>query len=80
MQKQVTDLEAEREQKQRDFDRKLLLAKSKIEMEEASATAGAARPAPGGLLPTPVNQERSGTNKPGDRTRETWGFQLWHWC
>uniref|UniRef100_A0A8D1UME8 TNFAIP3-interacting protein 1 n=1 Tax=Sus scrofa TaxID=9823 RepID=A0A8D1UME8_PIG len=33
-QKQVTDLEAEREQKQRDFDRKLLLAKSKIEMEE----------------------------------------------
>ncbi|KAI6048207.1 TNIP1 [Marmota monax] len=34
LQKQVTDLEAEREQKQRDFDRKLLLAKSKIEMEE----------------------------------------------
>ncbi|XP_006893745.1 PREDICTED: TNFAIP3-interacting protein 1 isoform X2 [Elephantulus edwardii] len=34
VQKQVTDLEAEREQKQRDFDRKLLLAKSKIEMEE----------------------------------------------
>jgi hypothetical protein len=39
LQKQVTDLEAEREQKQRDFDRKLLLAKSKIEMEEASVTA-----------------------------------------
>lgn len=36
VQKQVTELEAEREQKQRDFDRKLLLAKSKIEMEEAS--------------------------------------------
>lgn len=34
LQKQVTELEAEREQKQRDFDRKLLLAKSKIEMEE----------------------------------------------
>ncbi|XP_049633977.1 TNFAIP3-interacting protein 1 isoform X2 [Suncus etruscus] len=34
VQKQVTELEAEREQKQRDFDRKLLLAKSKIEMEE----------------------------------------------
>lgn len=41
-QKQVTDLEAEREQKQRDFDRKLLLAKSKIEMEEASMTPGPA--------------------------------------
>lgn len=38
LQKQVTDLEAEREQKQRDFDRKLLLAKSKIEMEEVSMT------------------------------------------
>lgn len=36
LQKQVTELEAEREQKQRDFDRKLLLAKSKIEMEEVS--------------------------------------------
>ncbi|OBS78985.1 hypothetical protein A6R68_18630 [Neotoma lepida] len=36
LQKQVTELEAEREQKQRDFDQKLLLAKSKIEMEEAS--------------------------------------------
>ncbi|XP_050013707.1 TNFAIP3-interacting protein 1 isoform X8 [Alexandromys fortis] len=34
LQKQVTELEAEREQKQRDFDRKLLLAKSKIEVEE----------------------------------------------
>ncbi|XP_075848684.1 TNFAIP3-interacting protein 1 isoform X2 [Microtus pennsylvanicus] len=34
LQKQVTELETEREQKQRDFDRKLLLAKSKIEVEE----------------------------------------------
>nr|XP_048293681.1 TNFAIP3-interacting protein 1 isoform X10 [Myodes glareolus] len=34
LQKQVTELETEREQKQRDFDRKLLLAKSKIEIEE----------------------------------------------
>lgn len=34
LQRQVVDLEAEREQRQRDFDRKLLLAKSKIEMEE----------------------------------------------
>ena len=51
LQKQVTDLEAEREQKQRDFDRKLLLAKSKIEMEEASMTVGLANSAPEACSP-----------------------------
>lgn len=47
LQKQVTELEAEREQKQRDFDRKLLLAKSKIEMEEASVLSHAVFEVPG---------------------------------
>lgn len=47
LQKQVTELEAEREQKQRDFDRKLLLAKSKIEMEEASVVSHALFEVPG---------------------------------
>lgn len=47
LQKQVTELEAEREQKQRDFDRKLLLAKSKIEVEEASVTRPAGSEVPG---------------------------------
>lgn len=54
LQKQVTDLEAEREQKQRDFDRKLLLAKSKIEMEEASMTVGLANSAPEACSPLTI--------------------------
>lgn len=54
LQKQVTDLEAEREQKQRDFDRKLLLAKSKIEMEEASMTVGLANSAPEACSPLAI--------------------------
>lgn len=58
LQKQVSELEAEREQKQRDFDRKLLLAKSKIEIEEARHSALPLPPQsptpPAVLAPLPV--------------------------
>lgn len=58
LQKQVTELEAEREQKQRDFDQKLLLAKSKIEMEEASVTRLAVFEVPGSF-PESLGSESS---------------------
>lgn len=67
LQKQVTDLEAEREQKQRDFDRKLLLAKSKIEMEEASVTAGPRGVSSGGLLRPPGGAHPRGQDSGGPR-------------
>lgn len=58
LQKQVTELEAEREQKQRDFDQKLLLAKSKIEMEEASVTRLAGCEVPESLGPVSQGQSQ----------------------
>lgn len=64
LQKQVTELEAEREQKQRDFDRKLLLAKSKIEMEEASVVSHVVFEGPGSSRDAGISEPGPGSSAP----------------